>query len=122
MSADLAHYYNLADDMITALRGRVPLTDTGFWTEYLWKSHLDRKNSQAYAVSGGEARLVAEAITKLKELRNFQSHVWHDNAVLGFSAELADWVEEKYGGPGVFPVVFSVAWSDECALVAAEGA
>lgn len=95
-SADLAHYYNLADDMITALRGRVPLTDTGFWTEYLWKSHMDRKNSQAYEVSGGEARLVAEAIAKLKEIRNFQSHVWHDNAVLGFSAELADWVEEKY--------------------------
>ena len=85
-SADLAHHYNLADDMVSALKGRVPLTDTGFWTEYLWKSHLDRKNSQAYAVSGGEALLVAEAIGKLKEIRNFQSHVWHDNAGLGFSA------------------------------------
>jgi hypothetical protein len=95
-TVDLAHFYNLALDAVDKIKITHPLSNVGFWSEYFWRSHLDRKNNKAYVPTDIEAKLVQETYAKLKQIRNFQSHIWHDDCVLAFSTELASWIKNKY--------------------------
>ncbi len=40
--------------------------------------------------------MIGELLKKVDSLRNFHSHIWHDNEVLAFDDELKQFVEEKY--------------------------
>lgn len=56
--------------------------------DYLWKGFMTNKNSSGYVITPEDRKIIIEALEKLNEIRNFQSHYWHDNVVLCFSPEL----------------------------------
>lgn len=56
--------------------------------DYLWKGFMTNKNSSGYVITSDDRKIIIEALEKLNEIRNFQSHCWHDNVVLCFSPEL----------------------------------
>lgn len=96
-TADLAIYYNVAFDSVKKQFENKPASQrNSFLAEYLWKAHLLQKNSNGYEITSQDKRIIPELIQKVEEIRNFHSHIWHDNSVLKFSHELKQFVETKY--------------------------
>jgi hypothetical protein len=56
--------------------------------DYLWKGFRTDKNGSGTPVTPLEEVLMVEMLKKLHKIRNFQSHYYHDNAVLIFSENL----------------------------------
>ncbi len=52
---------------------------------YLWKGFKDNQNSSGHIVTLTEQQIMLEMLDKLIEIRNFHSHIYHDNIVLKFS-------------------------------------
>lgn len=99
-SADLTIYFNLALDNIGRIKQQIntwPLArQHAYWAELLWKSHQQQKNSNGYEMTEADERVIEKLLLKVDGLRNFHSHIWHDNDVLAFDEELMLFVEEKY--------------------------
>lgn len=64
--------------------------------EYLWKGHTERKNPDEVGLKAGEKEQIINLLVKLNAIRNYHSHIWHNNAVLSFECNLKKNVEEKY--------------------------
>jgi hypothetical protein len=99
-TADFTIYYNLAVESVNAIQQQIKdqskELQNAFWVEHFWKAHLQSKNSDGYQVTEKDKRIIAGLITKVTELRNYHSHIWHDNSVLEFSEELKVFTEQKY--------------------------
>lgn len=90
----------IEDSFKEALRENTLTALPGFlWIKlkhYLWKGYDEDRNSSGTIVSEIEKRIIQLMITKLYEIRNFQSHYYHPNGCLFFEGELADFVEGRY--------------------------
>jgi|GEM_PF-2058743 len=65
--------------------------------DYLWKSYTtQQENSSGYALNQEDRDLVLLMLRKLQDVRNFQSHVWHDNRALVFPMELCAHIERMH--------------------------
>lgn len=64
--------------------------------DYLWKGYSTNKNSSGYQLTDFDKRLIHKLISKLVDIRNFHSHVWHDNDCLTFDEELKMWVDDMH--------------------------
>lgn len=99
-TADLTIYYNLALDNMGRIKQHIktwPLArQHAYWAELLWKSHQQQKNSNGYEMTEADERIIEKLLVKVDSLRNFHSHIWHDNEVLAFDEELKLFVEKKY--------------------------
>jgi hypothetical protein len=56
--------------------------------DYIWKGFKINKNSSGNVLTQDDKDLIIELLTRLCEIRNFQSHIYHDNCVLVFSEQL----------------------------------
>lgn len=63
---------------------------------YIWKGYLHERNSAGYELNRRDKTLIRHLICKLRALRNFHSHAYHDNADLTFSEELRLFVEDLH--------------------------
>jgi hypothetical protein len=61
--------------------------------DFLWKGFIFEKNSSGLELTEKEKRLIHKMVAKMVEIRNFHSHVWHDNVNLIFDKELKTWIE-----------------------------
>jgi hypothetical protein len=99
-TADLTIYYNVALDAVDKIKKRIAdwprSRQYAFWAEYLWKAHLLKKNSNGYELSARNEWMIDLLLNKLEEIRNFHSHIWHDNKALAFDKELKEFVQQKY--------------------------
>lgn len=99
-SADFAIYYNVALDTCNRIKDLIakwpPSRQYAYWAEFLWKAHLLNKNSNGYELLPQHERIINGLLAKVEEIRNYHSHIWHDNNVLAFDEELKDFIIEKY--------------------------
>ncbi len=63
---------------------------------YLWKAYMLDKNTAGFILEESEIQMIREMIFKLYHIRNFQSHIWHDNQALVCSRELSFFIEELH--------------------------
>jgi len=63
---------------------------------YIWKGNTENKNSSGYELDPKEKAIIKKLLTKLKQLRNFHSHVWHDNSMMHFDNELVHFIQDKH--------------------------
>jgi hypothetical protein len=61
--------------------------------DYLWKGYRDHRNSSGHILTDGDRSLVVDMLRVLEPIRNFHSHIWHDNNVLRVSPELAKHIQ-----------------------------
>lgn len=107
-TADFAIYYNMARDNIKELITEFEASQKDiskaefFRTEtfialrnYLWKGFEFNRNKSGYSLTEDDKWLVRKLLSKLNDLRNFHSHIWHDSAVLEFDTELEEFMTEK---------------------------
>jgi hypothetical protein len=107
----LAVYYNLACDAaeayINTINGKPiaePLKNTeklsgkvlSYLRHAMWKGLKDNKNTSGQVLDASEKHIMVQLLQKLNGIRNFQSHVWHDPAVLQFDDALSHFVVEKH--------------------------
>lgn len=59
---------------------------------YIWKGYLSERNSSGYELSLEDKRMIRMLIYKLRALRNFHSHIYHDNHELSFPEDLRNFV------------------------------
>lgn len=97
-TSDFTIYYNIAlENLTTVLKENTnPSRRDAFLAEYFWKAHLLRRNADGYTLTTADREIIASLIKKVEEIRNYHSHLWHDNAVLKFEPVLRDFVERKY--------------------------
>jgi hypothetical protein len=99
-TADLAIYYNVALDGIQKVQKSISTLPKGsriaFLTEYLWKAHILSKNSNGYEIRREDEGIIGKLIAKLEAIRNYHSHIWHDNSVLAFDKDLKKFVQNRY--------------------------
>ena len=74
----------------------LPQTAYSKLRNYLWKGYAFDKNSSGYELTGTDIHLIREMMFRINEIRNFQSHIWHDNTVLIFPQDLAFFIEELH--------------------------
>ena len=88
---ELTIFYNVAFDRTKKLRSGTDLCD------YLWKAYTGARNkSEVYQPSYHERNMARQMVEKLEEIRNFHSHIYHDDKALVFSLELKTFVEKLY--------------------------
>jgi hypothetical protein len=107
----LAVYYNLACDAaeayINTVNGAIVekpfnnahlLSDKvlSYLRHAMWKGLRDNKNTSGQVLEAPEKQTIVQLLQKLNGIRNFQSHVWHDPAVLQFDDALSRFVVEKH--------------------------
>ena len=63
---------------------------------YLWKGYLTEKNTSGYELTTTDINYVREMLKKLYNIRNFHSHIWHNNNVLEFSPGLKSFIEDLH--------------------------
>jgi hypothetical protein len=64
---------------------------------YLWKGYQLNKNSSGYELKSNHKEIVRELMITLYGIRNFQSHIWHDNSVLECDKTISDFIEGLFG-------------------------
>jgi hypothetical protein len=103
-------YYNIALENVNRIKdqleGQSEEQRYNFWAEYLWKAHAQSKNSNGYKVTAADKSIIDTLIGKgkgtdrlvgkVEEIRNFHSHIWHDNSILHFEGETKKFIEQKY--------------------------
>jgi hypothetical protein len=99
-TADLTIYFNLALEHVVTIKKQLATLpvqqQTSFWVEHLWKAHALSKNSEGYVATERDGQIIELLFAKLDALRNYHSHIWHDNDVLDFTPELKKFVLQKY--------------------------
>jgi len=80
----LEHINDLPDEVFVYLR------------HYLWKGNDENKNTSGYELDPQEKSIIKKLLTKLDELRNFYSHIWHDNYMMAFDKELYSFILNKH--------------------------
>ncbi|HCC29638.1 MAG TPA: hypothetical protein DEQ03_06255, partial [Marinilabiliales bacterium] len=80
------------------INGKQKLTDMQFvkLCDYLWKGYKYDKNRSEYSLTENDKTMVLKMVAKLQDIRNFQSHIWHDNKVLVFDADLVQFIKNKH--------------------------
>ena len=63
------------------------------------ESRVTEKNSAGYELSPLDEWVIGAMLSKLEEIRNYQSHVWHDNVVLAFDEPLVEFIEKNIRKP-----------------------
>jgi hypothetical protein len=63
---------------------------------YLWKGYEDDRNSCGTAITHEEIAIVKSLLTKLFQIRNFQSHYYHSNEHLKFSHPVKVFINKLY--------------------------
>jgi hypothetical protein len=58
--------------------------------DYLWKGYQNNKNSSGYTITDADKSLIISMLKKLSEIRNFFSHIYHDNAVMQVDDKLRE--------------------------------
>jgi hypothetical protein len=104
-TADLVIFYNIA---VTNIEKMMEHYEKGsskkikedatyrILAEYLWKAHTDERNKSDHGLKPGDKELIDGLYNKLKEIRNYHSHIWHDNEALVFDNRLKQFVERKF--------------------------
>lgn len=110
---ELAIAYNLAHDNISAyINTLLPGNKTGYkplehindlpdevfvyLRHYMWKGNYDNKNTSGYELDPKEKAIITKLLYKLNELRNFYSHIWHDNYMMAFDNVLYSFIQDKH--------------------------
>ena len=98
--APFAIYYNIALENIYRIESQLLKQPkervSTFWAEYLWKAHIQSKNTGGYVITINDITIIAQLFKKAKELRDYHSHIWHDNTCLQFDNQLRSFIEQKY--------------------------
>lgn len=63
---------------------------------YIWKGYRTERNSAGYILETTDRKMIRLLIAKLRALRNFHSHVYHDNAELTFHPQLQQFIKELH--------------------------
>jgi hypothetical protein len=96
----LAIYYNVACtnwENTEKLIKHFPVhRRNAYLAEYFWKAGLQKKNEAGYVVSGDDVAIIQLLPEKLDAIRNFHSHIWHDNKVLRLQPLLKSFIERKF--------------------------
>jgi len=96
----LAIYYNVAcvnwEQTQKLIRGFPPDRQTAYLAQYLWRANLVKRNAEGYKFTEDDRRIAALLPEKLDAIRNFHSHIWHDNSVLQADGDLKAFVEKKH--------------------------
>ncbi|MDB5131694.1 MAG: hypothetical protein JWR02_1443 [Mucilaginibacter sp.] len=99
-TSDFTIFYNIAfenaEKVKKLMNDKTSAQQNAFWAEYLWKAHFLSKNSNGYEITDKDEKVIPQLLRKVEELRNYHSHIWHDNVVLVFTDELKEFVEQKY--------------------------
>jgi hypothetical protein len=110
-TAELAIFYNTAADTVEnyikslsqqpvdkPLKNADELDDKvlSYLKQYLWKGNYENKNTSGQPITSDEKDIVRQLLKKLDGMRNFHSHIWHDNAVLQFTTALKNFIEERH--------------------------
>lgn len=105
-TAEIAIAYNLAFTNLEKLIHKLEATKKGFHElrdhtyihlrNFLWKGHTENKNSSGYILTPDDRALVIALCEKLETIRNYHSHIWHDNAVLAFDEVLHRFVKNRF--------------------------
>ncbi len=61
--------------------------------DYLWKGYNQNKNSDGYLIEEKDKKLIIKMLRTLSNVRNFHSHIWHDNAAITIDNELKKTIE-----------------------------
>jgi|GEM_PF-1449372 len=60
---------------------------------FLWKSNRLAKNTNGYITTTEDELLIVQMINKMMQIRNFHSHFYHDNSVLGVTLQFKKTIE-----------------------------
>ncbi len=63
---------------------------------YIWKGYLTERNSSGYVLEAKDRKMIRQLICKLRALRDFHSHIYHDNAELTFPNELKQFIVDLH--------------------------
>lgn len=75
---------DLSDEMYAKLRN------------YIWKGYLSERNSSGYALEAKDKTTIRQLLCKLRDLRNFHAHLFHDNAELAFKPDLQAFIKRLH--------------------------
>lgn len=64
--------------------------------DYLWKGYTQNKNSDGYLIEEKDKRLIIKMLETLNSIRNFQSHIWHNNEALTIDNEVKTMIENLH--------------------------
>src|SRR6186713_1323415 len=106
---ELTIAFNLAYDNIekyinTLQPLKDPLSNTdqlqdktyAYLRQYLWKGNAENKNTAGYELREEERRIITKLLDKLRQVRNFYSHAWHENSMMAFDPELQYFIQDRH--------------------------
>ncbi len=64
--------------------------------DYLWKGYTQNKNSDGYLLEEKDKQLIIKMLQTLSNVRNFHSHIWHDNVAITVDNNLKKTIEELH--------------------------
>jgi hypothetical protein len=64
--------------------------------DYLWKGYSQNKNSDGYLIEEKDKRLIIKMLKTLENVRNFHSHIWHDNVAITIDSDLKEMIENLH--------------------------
>lgn len=112
-TADFAIFYNIACKNIESIENYFSAgnnrknklapnhqlsNEERYLIEYLWKSSNNIRNRRGDKSTNSvkEREMISALKAKVKEIRNYHSHIWHSNEALLFENELKKFVEQKF--------------------------
>jgi hypothetical protein len=63
---------------------------------YIWKGFRNERNSAGYELDSRDKKRIQQLIVKLRDMRNMHSHAYHDNARVGFSQDLEQFIMDLH--------------------------
>lgn len=64
--------------------------------DFLWKASNTVKNSNGYISTTADKMMIKALVLKMLAIRNYHSHIWHDNTALAFTKDEKDFIEAKF--------------------------
>lgn len=64
--------------------------------DYLWKGYFQNKNSDGYLLEEKDKLLIIKMLRTLLNVRNFHSHIWHDNSAITVDNDLKKLIEDLH--------------------------
>jgi len=64
--------------------------------DFLWKGYETDKNSSGHALTDEDKSITRALLVKLRVIRNYHSHIWHNNDGLKFDNSLQIFIKKKH--------------------------